>query len=326
MNDTPQNEAPKPTNPANANPDQQVKATLQRIPAQLQIQGDKIDEVAALMSMCRSPDRYAADAPFAVVHQSMKVVDVEKLMPTPARTRKKITFTDVESFIEYFNAYKADGLPRVFVRTDNDGMKIMAILDFDEAAGLTTQDGRTLTLPRWGEHQVYLEMKFHPDYRTLRNSADTFMSQQDFALFVEENLHLFNEPVGADMLELAQSLKGIRNADWQIGERLANGEQNLKYVETVSAQASRKELAVPEYITLKTPLYEGFDDMIIKAAFRWRLVEKDGKHHIGFAYRLLTKLDERKAQEDVKKEISEKTEMKLLNVASFQNVTYSAEE
>lgn len=278
-----------------------------------------VEELAYFISQSRTPEKYATDAPFSIIHKNFNVESVEEFMPIPARVRRNVTFSDVESFIDYFNEFKVGEDPKVFVTTNKNGISFLAVIDFDQAG----KNPEGLTLPRWGSHRCSLEMKYHPDYADLRRHADTFMSQNEFALFVEENLHLFEEPLGADMLELAQELKGIRNADWSLGERLSNGARTLNYNETIEATAARRSVTVPEYITLRTPLYEGFEPCSFKAAFRWRLVENDrNKHEVGFAFRLLTKLDEREAQDQVKAKIKEQASTKLFNVDSFSGIRF----
>lgn len=297
-----------------------VNAELKRLPANITVTADKIDEVAAWLAMARAPERYSVNVPFTVTHKDMQPLDLERLMPMPSRVRKQIEFTDVDSFVEYFNDFAKNESARIFSRLAERGLDVLCVLDYDTPGAL--QDGKTA--PSWCDHQTSLSLKYHPDYAALLANADIWHEQQDFALFIEENLHLFVKPTGADMLELSQQLKGKRNVSFQSGKRLSNGETAIEFIETVQAQSTRGEIIVPEYLELVTPMFDGFPARTIKAAFRWNSDRNSNK--ITFAYRLLTKQEERLAVEEVKSGIAEKTGLPILNVSSFNGVAYRTKE
>ncbi len=304
---------------------EEVKAPETKAPAQpvqrqsnVVISVDKIDEAAAWMAQARAPERYNPQIPFAVVHNSMVALDLEKHMPHPARIREKHTFTDVDSFVRYFNEFKVSHKPQVFASVDNTGLKITSIIDYHEAGEVDkepapdagVQQGFMLPLPRWGSHVAALELKFHPDYAALRANSGKWMEQREFALFVEERLHLFVTPVGAEMLELAQELRGARSAKWIRGKRLENNATQLQYTEDVQA-ATASGLNVPNNLVLITPLYEGLETKQINAAFSYDITDE---RELMLQYRLLTTLEERVAQDEVKAKVETGTGMKLLNV------------
>lgn len=232
----------------------------------------------------------------------MQVHDLERFMPFPQRTRKLVGFIEAESFLTYFEAFKAGYQPRLFVKNQDDGMKIACVFDYDEPN----------SLPRWNDHIATLELAYHPDYKALRDYNSKWFAQADFSLFVEENLHLFVAPDSATMLELAQHLKGSKNASWQSGKRLTTGATALEFIETIEGKGVRDGVEIPEYLLLKTPMYEGGSDQEIKAAFSWK-IDNEGK--VFFLYRLLTKVAERKAQEEMKSYIAQKTGLPVLAVS-----------
>jgi hypothetical protein len=265
--------------------------------------------------------------PFAIVPQQIKVLPFENYMPVPMRVRKDIRFTDSPSFIDYFNIFKDAYKPRVFCHNDEDGMEVMAVLDFDgpgtviEPPSEGNPRGRVSSpQPMWNSHRITLQLAYHPDYKALKEQDSQWLDQQDFALFIEENTHLFSNPDGATMLELAQHLKGVRNASWQAGKRLSNGETKLEYIETIEARAVRNDVVVPDYLELVRPIYDGYETQTYKAAFRWRM---EGPKVL-FSYRLLTKLAERAALDSVKLDLVKGTGLPLYNVSTFSGIVSSS--
>lgn len=280
----------------------------------MSIRTPSVEGLSAYLTAMNLPGVFNMDAPFVVVPNDIKALDVEKMMPRPQRMRQRIRFTEALGFIDYFQTFRPHAHPRLFVMGNDAGMRVASVFDYAMAPG--KDHGAT---PMWGEHIAYLELAYAPDYAELRKRNAAWMSQDEFALFVEENTHLFVNPTGADMLELAQELKGVRNASWQFGKRQSNNAVRLEYLETVEARSVKGELMVPEYLEISTLIFNGYDAETFKAAFSWKM-EGD---KVKFSYRLLTKLAERKATEDVKNSIIKETKLPLYTVADFDGVIHS---
>lgn len=297
--------------------------TEPKAPDNVQLESS-LTEIAAWLSNIRMPGVFDTRAPFAIVPESLTILDLEKHMPVPSRIRKKIMFSESASFLDYFTKFLDTYKPQIFTTGSYAGMKILCVFDYDGAGQILPVEGEpegstrnTLPQPMWNSHQAFLALNYHPDYAELKHSDSKWFKQGDFALFVEENLHLFVMPDAATMLELAQELKGSRNVGWQKGQRLASGANRLEYIETVDAKSVRGEIEVPEYLFMKMPIFEGYAEQEIKAAFRWRMDADSGVH---FSYRLLTKVAERKAIDEVKAEITATTNLPLYSVSSFDGI------
>ena len=291
--------------------------TVVRDPAQITITADKIDEVAAWLVKARSPEAYSPFVPFTVVPNNMTVINLEEHMPHPSRIKSAPSFIDVDSFVTYYNEYKIGTSPKLFQKKDDNGLVIVSIFDYHMSAQGGEEGPFTPPLPQWGDYRAFLALQYHPDYKALLDASDTWHKQEDFALFIEEFIHLFTNPAGVEMLELAQHLKGTVNAQWQSVKRLSNSQSALEYTETIKAQSVRGEIEVPEYIEMITPLYEGFHAQEICAAFRWKInAEKKAE----FSFKLMTKLREREAEEEVKKAVAEGTGDNIFSVNSFEHL------
>ena len=319
MTDEKTNTAPQQPGPA---PTEAVQNVM--IPHRLNVASD-IGDMASWLFAMNNPGMITPETAFALVPDKVKLLDLESLMPFPRHLRKKLSFTDSKSFLHYFHLFKNSYMPRLFCRTDDDGFEALCVFDYDgpgdkKVIGEGEKQRAVYGAPQamWNGHQSRLSLAYHPDYAALREQDSDWLSQQDFALFIEENTHLFKNPDGATMLELAQHLKGVRNANWQSGKRLANGETKLEYIETLEAKSARHDLNVPDRLTIVSPIFEGYPAQEYQAAFRWRMV--DGGR-IEFSYRLLTKLAERDALEAVKDSLVKETGLPLYNVSDFNGIT-----
>ncbi len=281
------------------------------------VRASSLDEAAAYLSAMRAPNVFDTRAPFIVVPNSLKVINVEEHMPIPARIRKNIMFSETASFIEYFKLFKDSYKPRIFSNISNNGITFKCVFDYD-GEGITVEGGTSAPRPQWNDHIANLMLTYHRDYAVLRHNSDKWFAQEDFALFIEENMHLFKSPDAATMLELAQELKGYRNVGWKSGKRLANGKVTLEFIEEIDAKTTKGDIQVPESLVLTSPIFDGFAVQTINAAFRYRL---DGSGGILFSYRLLTKLAERAAEEEVVKSIKEATGHTIYAVSTFNGIT-----
>lgn len=302
----------------------QVQPEIVKQPAQVILSVDKIDEICEYVVGMNVPNahrnRYDTSVPFMVVPEKMKVLDIEKHLPNPARIRKHVKFTDADSFIAYVNEFKVGYKPQMFVMQTKDGLSIQCVFDYDIAGKIVPQgegkpDAHQLGLPMWNSHIAQLDLTYSLDYAELRSKNAEWFDQEDFALFVEENTHLFIKPDGSFMYELAQDLKVKIEASFRSSRRIANGQVALSYVETVNgtSQQSGEEVIVPTVLEMRCSIFEGLPAEDIKAAFRFK---KSGQS-AEFQYKLMTKLQERAAHDAVRAKVSGETEINTLSVSSF---------
>jgi len=301
----------------------QQKAEIVKQAASVVLNVDKIDEIGEYISAIQAPNlhrnKYDTNHPFLVVPHNLKVLDLEVHMPQPSRIRKLVKFTDAESFIKYVNEFKVGHVSQLFVKKNSDGMSIMCVFDYDVAGEIIQEAGKPdvprYEVPQWNSHVAILDLTYSLDYAELREHNDNLFDQEDFAEFVEENTHLFRKPTGADMFELAQDLKITTNAHFKSQRRLSNGQVQLEYVENMqgSSAATGTEVKIPTQLEMNCSIFEGLEPVDILAAFRFR---KQGGS-VGFKYKLMTKLQERDAHEEIRQLVANETELNPLSVSTF---------
>jgi uncharacterized protein YfdQ (DUF2303 family) len=203
--------------------------------------------------------------PVFVIPNDMKVVElnelIEKQLPRPYTLKQNVELLTEESFIEYFKRYATES-STIFV--DDQTSTFTAVLDYHDSP----------TEPAFKRHIATYKCPQTKEWSSwIKHNNDKF-SQEDFALFIEDNLKEIVEPNGADMMQIAATLKAKNNVDFSSGIRLDNGEVQFSYTEKITGLAGvQGQLEIPEKIKLiiapflKGPAYN------IEARFRYRVAQ-----------------------------------------------------
>lgn len=188
----------------------------------------------------------------------------------PARKRGIYRFRDAESFAIFVNAHAEPG--RTWLFADRDHHQVTAILDGPEIA--TTDTG-------WSDHRAILELKTTPEWDEWNTASGQFLSQEQFADFLEDHLLEIHEPSSAELLEIATTISGTKGAAFKHGVQTESGAISLRYEETVDVRAGKAgSLTIPNRLTLGIAPFVDGDVYKVTARFRYRL--KDGRLSLGF--------------------------------------------
>jgi len=187
----------------------------------------------------------------------------------PRRKIGRVEVRDVASFAQYYSKH-ADSNSEVFA--DLDAATITAVLDAHFA---TDGDDYAGEGARWQQHRVTLTMIKTPQWVTWTTADRRFMTQADFAEFIEDNaadVAPGGPATAADLLEMAQKFQAHTKVTFSSGKRLQSGETQLVYSETVDAKAGeRGTIEIPNDFALALAPFEDCDPYRIKARFRFRL-------------------------------------------------------
>lgn len=216
---------------------------------------------------------------------------------TPARKKGLTVVRDAASFTALWEKHSGQSSE---VYADSDRLSVTAVLNADSD-----------TAADWGDHRLRLELRETDAWKQWAANDGKLLGQEQFAEFIEDHLPEILDPAAAEMLEIAQSISGTAKAEFQSGSRLATGERQLKYVETVSAKAGQKgDLTIPETFTVGLVPFEGSDGYKLTARLRYRI--EGGPLRMG--YKLDRPADVRKkAFEDVVDAIDAGIEQPILN-------------
>ncbi len=212
-----------------------------------------------------------AGVPVALVPEGWLVqpLDFEKLLPKPSRKKATIAVRDVESFIAYVNRHME---PRTIAFADAAGT-IRCVIDHHEAYS----DGDFPGDAGWGEHVVQLTREQTTAWKewTLHNGA--WMSQEEFAEFLEERITEIIAPAGALLFELATFFQASKTIGFSSARRLDNGQVQLAWAETLEGKGRSGDIEVPTEFALQLRPYKDSwpegdgGQFVTRARLRWRL-------------------------------------------------------
>lgn len=197
----------------------------------------------------------------------VEIPNLDAWRTRPTRTTGVYKFDAVDSLIQYVARLGSD---RTTVWVDYQG-KVAAVID-------DASDGT----PGWGQHRAELKLEKTPEWDHWLGLDGMMVSQERFAEHIDQGLDEIVEPAAADMLEIAQSFHATTDANFRSSLRLASGEQQLQYDETVAASAGQSgALQVPTTFLLALAPFVA-DDQPYKVAARLRFRLSSGKLTLGY--------------------------------------------
>ena len=219
----------------------------------------------------------------------------EKLSkPGPINPAGTLTLLTPGSFATAITDHR-DSRTKVFA--DNEKSEIIAVFDFLETGGRTKPeiDNRD---KGWGQLRAVIGFNESRKLKEWRKTLE-WMSQFDFANFLEDHLEDVITPSGQDLMSIVTDLEASSAGGFKGKVNLDNGSVRLSYQDEVETTVE-----VPRLLTLGIPLFEHGDRY--KLGARLRFVIQGGS----VKFRLLfTNLQDAKEQEfeRIVQEVEEKT-------------------
>ena len=199
-----------------------------------------------------------------------RVIDVrdqiQRTKDHPLRKTGAVTLTQHDSFTAYLAKH---ALPETELWADIDKDRVVAVIN---AHSGYAEDLDTEGAAGWGDHRATLKLVTTQDWRDWTDNSGKMLPQTEFAEFVEQHLPNFVRPAAADMLELAQTIKGHTKVSFESSKRVKSGETAIEWREETTAAAGKKgALEIPDTIDLGIQVYEGGTPYRLVARFRYRI-------------------------------------------------------
>jgi len=192
-----------------------------------------------------------------LIPDGFKLEDVSPPHLLPDHIRQKVTVDDLGSMIQYAKRF-AD--TRSIIIADYDAGTIAAHLDWHGANNDVKACDHV-------SHSVTLKLRDSEEYKRWNKAEGDLHSQEEFAIFIEENVHDVTDPEPGVLIEICRDLEASQGVAFRSGVRLENGDRTFRY-ETETKIKS--EISVPTEIGLSIPLYNGEPPTDIRAKFRFR--------------------------------------------------------
>ena len=187
----------------------------------------------------------------------------------PGHIRQRVSVDDRASLTAYANRFSDT---RSLLMADYDSGTIAAHLDWHA-------DNDHALAPQHSAHSVTLGLRDSEEYARWAAMENALHTQQDFAIFIEENVADVSDPDAATLLEICRELEATQGASFKSGTRLDNGDRAFLYENETHVKS---EMVVPSEIRLAIPLYQGEAPSTITAKFRFRV--KPDALYLGFTW------------------------------------------
>jgi len=225
---------------------------------------DAIEKIGA-MSLAAATVQEVGAASYLVIPEHYKHIDltgaIERAAATPSRKTGTVHLSDIASF----NVFVADqGEPgKVYIYADPDARTLTGVLNDhvhgDEEAG-------------WRDHRAVFKAELSREFNTWMGMNKKPMEQEDFAIFLEDNIADVVEPSGEALLQVALTLQAKTEVSFSSHKRLDNGQVQFTYNETIDARAGTGLIEIPREFTIGARLFKNGDGYKVRARLKYRLL------------------------------------------------------
>jgi uncharacterized protein YfdQ (DUF2303 family) len=240
----------------------------------LHIDASAIQQIGAL-SLAASAVQEVAGTTHLVIPERHQHIDltglIEKAGAAPRRKTGTVQLSDIASF----NVFVADqGLPdAVYIYADPDSRMLTAVLNdhvkTDDTAG-------------WRDQRAVFKAELSREFSTWLGNNKKPMEQEEFAIFLEDNIADIAEPSGETLLQVALTLQAKTAVNFESHKRLDNGQIQFAYTETIDARAGAGMIEIPREFALGLRLFKNGEGYKIRARLKYRL----GAGKVKFWYEL----------------------------------------
>lgn len=199
-----------------------------------------------------------------VVPEGYKHIDLtaalEKAGDEPLRKSGTVHLSDLASF----NVYVADQgkTDDTYIYADPDNRTLTAVLN---------EHTKTLSNAGWRDHRAVFKAELSREFTTWMQFNKKPMEQEDFAIFLEDNIADVVEPSGEALLQIALTLQAKTEVNFSSHKRLDNGQIQFAYSETVDARAGTGMIEIPREFTIGLRLFKNGDGYKVRARLKYRL-------------------------------------------------------
>lgn len=226
--------------------------------------------------------------PVIIAPAGWLVHQMENLMNAPKRVEYRTTITDLESFIQYVNRYKEPSTIIQFRKTQSGTVEATAIID---CHGAPITPGTSANQPNWCSHTAVFSTEPTSAWITWTGSNERMMNQAKFADFIYQNSVDIVKPVGAEMLEIVQTLKATAKGEFKDMKQLGGSYEIINRMEVkTSGGTIDKEMTLPESMDIALVPFYGGPTVTLKADIMLEIPRGDGGH-LQLGYRFYRKDD-----------------------------------
>lgn len=230
---------------------------------QMNIDASAIQQIGAL-SLAACAAQEVGGTMHLVIPDGHKHIDLTGLIEKAGQAPRRKTGTVHLSDIASFNVFVADqGEPgKVYIYADPEARTLTAVLNdhvhSDDEAG-------------WRDHRAVFKAELSREFGTWLANDRKPKEQEEFAIFLEDNIADVVEPSGETLLQVALSLQAKTEVNFTSHKRLDNGQIQFAYNEVIDARAGAGLLEIPREFTIGVRLFKNADGYKVRARLKYRL-------------------------------------------------------
>lgn len=225
-------------------------------------------EHAQRMTQPVSPDPAFTGAPVMLVPKDWKAEPVPGWeLRIPDRIRATVHLADHDSFCRYVQDFKTPKT-QIFAAIDNEKGCFTAVFDYHDRPYVTAESAAQGTAGNCN-HRAIFAPRHSENWKRWSAINKKAMTQNEFALFLEDNTPDVMNPLGADLLTIINEFEVEGAINFQRVQRLANGTVSFHFSNDQKAKAG--QLSVPEMFNLQLPIFDGEPVFFLGARLRYRL-------------------------------------------------------
>jgi uncharacterized protein YfdQ (DUF2303 family) len=197
---------------------------------------------------------------------------LQKLQPHPERLVGSVALDTIESFVDYVNRHKT-AATTIWCKTDSvAGSTTFTAIINDHGAAPKGLPG----VPGWRDFRAVFTPLRSLEWKTWAGSNRTGMSQDEFAIFVDDNLKdiatVEGQPTGTEMLALATQFEITQDKRFRSAVRVQSGGVNLEYVENDDEGTIQRMMMFDRFTLGLSPFWRG-KGLYVQARLKYSLRE-----------------------------------------------------
>jgi uncharacterized protein YfdQ (DUF2303 family) len=211
--------------------------------------------------------------------------DVEQLAARPRETRGTAELHDGASFIAYVTRLHSEATT-LWACPPKPADPVKGTRATAATVTAVFNDHAACDRPGWRDHRATLTVQDDLDWAAWRGMDGKLVGQKDFAQFLLDHAHNIKAPSPARLMPAVLQFQAARNATYESGVNLDNGEIRMSYVEEVkNSGKGRQNVALPQTITLGLYPFAGAVEASeayeVEARVRYKIPAEGGELQIG---------------------------------------------
>lgn len=184
---------------------------------------------------------------------------IEQVQDEPNRKKGTVQLRNIDSFLTYAEdqCMAASG----YIYADPDARTLTAVFN----------DQKNCDYAGWRDHRAVYTAELSRELDTWLKHNKKPMEQEEFAVFLEDNIADVVEPSGETMLAIALTMQAKTEVNFSSSRRLDNGQVQLAYTENIDARAGAGSIEIPREFRIGLRLFKNSDGYSIKARLKYRL-------------------------------------------------------